>query len=116
MLLQKQRGGGSDMRFDEYRSHDAVGLAALVAKGEVSAGELLDVAVARMGEVNPQINAVTLDMTAQARAAPAGPGPLSGVPYLLKDLGAYYAGVPTTGGSRLFSKTPAAADSAITRL
>ena len=36
------------MRFDEYRSRDAVGLAALVAKGEVTAGELLDTAVARM--------------------------------------------------------------------
>jgi amidase len=49
------------MRFDEYRRQDAVGLAALVAKGEVTAGELLDVATARMAEVNPQINAVTLD-------------------------------------------------------
>src|SRR5436190_13814355 len=116
MLATGAPGEEQAMRFDEYRSHDAVGLAALVAKGEVTAGELLDVAVARMGQVNPQINAVTLDMTAQARANPPGAGPLGGVPYLLKDLGAYYAGVPTTGGSRLFSKSPAAADSAITRL
>ena len=29
------------MKFDEYRQHDAVGLAEQVAKGEVSAGELL---------------------------------------------------------------------------
>ena len=104
------------MRFDEYRSHDAVGLAALVAKGEVTAGELLDVATARMAQVNPQLNAVTRDLTAEARAQPAGQGPLAGVPYLLKDLGAAYGGVPTTYGSKLFSQTPAAADSAITRL
>ena len=62
------------MRFDEYRSHDAVGLAGLVAKGEVTAGELLDVAVARMAEVNPRLNAVTLDMTAEARTQHRGRG------------------------------------------
>jgi Asp-tRNA(Asn)/Glu-tRNA(Gln) amidotransferase A subunit family amidase len=104
------------MRFDEYRAHDAVGLAALVAKGEVTAGELLDVAVARMADVNPQLNAVTRDLSDQARAAPAGQGPLAGVPYLLKDLGAAMAGLPTSGGSKMFSEVPAAADSAITRL
>ena len=71
------------MRFDEYRSRDAVGLAALVAKGEVTAGELLDTAVARMAEVNPQINAVTRDMTDLARGGGSGSGPLAGVPYLL---------------------------------
>ncbi|HEY0646280.1 amidase [Phenylobacterium sp.] len=104
------------MRFDEYRSHDAVGLAALVAKKEVTPGELLDVAVARMAEVNPKINAVTRDMTDLARGAPAGSGPLAGVPYLLKDLGAAYGGVPTTYGSKLFAQVVPAADSAMTRL
>lgn len=104
------------MRFDEYRSQDAVGLAALVAKGEVTASELLDVATARMAEVNPKINAVTRDMTDEARKAPTHNGPLAGVPYLLKDLGSAYGGVPMTAGSRLFSKVPSTADSALTRL
>ena len=104
------------MRFDEYRSHDAVGLAGLVAKGEVTAGELLDVAVARMAEVNPRLNAVTRDLSEQARAEAPGAGPLAGVPYLLKDLGAHMAGLPTSSGSKMFSEVPAAADSAITRL
>ena len=65
------------MRFDEYRAHDAVGLAALVRKGEVTAGELLDAALARTAEVNPKINAVTRDMSGLARKAPAGEGPCS---------------------------------------
>ena len=104
------------MRFDEYRSHDAVGLAGLVAKGEVTAGELLDVAVARMAEVNPRLNAVTRDLSEQARAEAPGAGPLAGVPYLLKDLGAHMAGLPTSSGSKMFSETPAVADSAITKL
>ncbi|MFD1190173.1 amidase [Phenylobacterium conjunctum] len=106
------------MKFEEYRKHDAVGLAGLVAKGEVSAGELLDTAVARMAEVNPALNAVTLDLTEMARKAlPAKPqGPLGGVPYLLKDLGAMMAGTVTTGGSRLWKDNLAAADSAIVTL
>ncbi|MDB5495963.1 MAG: 6-aminohexanoate-cyclic-dimer hydrolase, partial [Phenylobacterium sp.] len=97
------------MQFEEYRRHDAVGLAELVARREVSAGELLDVAVGRMAEVNPQINAVTRDLSDRARSEPPGEGPLAGVPYLLKDLGAALAGVPTTLGSRMFAQsTPAA--------
>lgn len=104
------------MRFDEYRSHDAVGLAALVAKREVTAGELLATAAARMAEVNPKINAVTRDMTDLARDGGSGTGPLAGVPYLLKDLGAAYAGVPTTSGSRLFAEVVPDTDSAMTRL
>ena len=46
------------MRFEEYRQYDAVALAGLVGKGEVSAGELLDLAIARAEAVNPKINAI----------------------------------------------------------
>jgi hypothetical protein len=35
------------MRFEEYRRFDAVALAGLLKKGELSAGELLDMAIAR---------------------------------------------------------------------
>jgi len=104
------------MKFDDYRKHDAVGLAGLVAKGEVSAGELLETAVARMAQVNPKLNAVTLDLAERARqetAAAKPEGPLAGVPYLLKDLGALLAGTPTTGGSALWKDNVPAADSAI---
>jgi Asp-tRNA(Asn)/Glu-tRNA(Gln) amidotransferase A subunit family amidase len=104
------------MRFDEYRSHDAVGLAALVANGEATPDELLDAALARLAEVNPQINAVTIDLSDRARGAKAGGGPLAGVPYLLKDLGAALEGTPTSSGSRVFADQKAAADSALTRL
>ncbi|MEZ6023610.1 MAG: hypothetical protein R3C16_09440 [Hyphomonadaceae bacterium] len=68
------------MKFEEYRKHDAVGLAQLVAKGGVSADELLDVALERAA-VNPKINALILDLEDQARAAiRAGlpQGPLAG--------------------------------------
>lgn len=103
------------MNFEDYRRHDAVGLAELVARREVSAGELLDAAAARMADVNPAINAVTQDLTARARNETASPhGAFAGVPFLLKDLGATLAGTPTTSGSRLLANNVAAADSAIT--
>ncbi len=102
------------MNFEDYRAQDATGLAALVAGGEVSAGELLDAAVARMAEVNPQINAVTLDLTQRARSEAQADGPLAGVPFLLKDLGAAMAGTVTSRGSRMFAHSTAAADSALT--
>jgi Asp-tRNA(Asn)/Glu-tRNA(Gln) amidotransferase A subunit family amidase len=102
------------MTRDEYMSHDAVGLAGLVAKGEITAAEALEAAVGRMEEVNPKINAVTQSLADRARrqvekGAPSGP--LGGVPYLLKDLGPQLAGTATTGSCKLYAQHVAAQDS-----
>ena len=35
------------MRFDEYRKHDAISLAELIAKRQISAEEVLEAAIAR---------------------------------------------------------------------
>ena len=48
------------MAFREYGNYDGVGLAELVRKKQVSAGELLDEAIARTAKVDPQINAVVV--------------------------------------------------------
>ncbi len=58
------------MRFDEFRSHDALGLAALVRQGEVTPGDLLDASIQRADGVNPRLNAIVrrLDGPARARA------------------------------------------------
>ncbi len=85
--------------------YDALGLAELVARGEVSPLELLEGAIERVAEVNPEINAVVTPMYEQARQSISEgvpEGPFAGVPFLLKDLRAFYAGVPTTSGSRFF--------------
>lgn len=105
------------MKFEEYRRHDAVGLAGLVSKGEVSAAELLDTALERMAQVNPALNAVTLELADFGRkeAADKPTGALAGVPYLLKDLGALLEGTVTSSGSALLKDNVAAADSAITK-
>ena len=104
------------MNVSDYMAHDAVGLAALISAGEVSAAEALEAALARCEAVNPRINAVTQDLAESARAAVrngAPDGPLGGVPFLLKDLSVQLAGAATTGGSRLFGDSPAGTDSAL---
>lgn len=90
---------------NDYGNYDALGLAELVRKREVSAQELLDEALARVERVNPRINAVIRPMQEQATSSiKAGlpDGPFSGVPFLIKDLMAAYAGVPMMQGSRFF--------------
>jgi Asp-tRNA(Asn)/Glu-tRNA(Gln) amidotransferase A subunit family amidase len=57
------------MKSDEYVRFDAIGLAQLVARGEVTAEELLDAALARMEAVNPKINAVIVNLADEARSA-----------------------------------------------
>jgi amidase len=87
---------------EAYESNDATGLAELVAEGEVTAGELLDEAIARVERVNPSINAVVHDAHELARASiEAGlpEGPFRGVPFLLKDLYAEMAGTELCNGS-----------------
>jgi amidase len=105
------------MRFEEYRRCDAVALADLVRKGEVSAGELLDVAIARAEAVNPKINAIVHKQYEQARATIGKGlpnGPLAGVPYLIKDLAIFQAGEPARLGSSLYADFIADHDSSYT--
>ncbi|HZK78273.1 MAG TPA: amidase, partial [Gemmatimonadaceae bacterium] len=89
----------------DFSSHDALSLAALVRTGEVSPRELVASAIERIEALNPKLNAVVHKMYDTALKQADGPlpdGPFKGVPFLLKDLGAWYAGEPLTGGSRLF--------------
>ncbi|GHC51654.1 amidase [Streptomyces flavofungini] len=90
------------MDYRDYGTYDAVGLAELVARGDVSAAELLETALARADEVNGKINAIVRPMpvVARERAAGALSGPFAGVPFLIKDLMQDYAGRPTGRGSR----------------
>jgi amidase len=93
------------MKFAEYRKYDAVGLAALVVKRQVSAKEVLETAMARAEEVNPSINAIIHKQYEQARTVLTNglpQGPLSGAPFLIKDLGFFEPGEPATFGSSLF--------------
>ena len=55
---------------NDYESHDGIGLAELVRGGQVSAGELLGAALARMERRNPQLNAVVTPLHEAAALAP----------------------------------------------
>jgi amidase len=87
---------------DEFAFMDATTLAELVRRREVPASELVDAAINRIEHLNPVINAVVTPMYEQAHAVAAGKltkGPFTGVPFLLKDMIASYAGVRMTQGS-----------------
>jgi len=93
------------MKFADYRKYDAVGLAALIAKRQVSTKEVLETAIARAEQVNPSINAIIHKQYEQARTAATHglpKGPLTGVPFLIKDLAFFEPGEPATFGSSLF--------------
>jgi amidase len=95
------------VRLPEYDRLDATALAALVARREVTPLELLEAALERVDARNPPLNAIVAryDDEARARArSPLPPGPLSGVPFLLKDLLAAWKGHPLTGSSRLLAR------------
>jgi amidase len=106
------------MRTDEYLRHDALGLADLVHRGEVSAVELLDVAIARIEAHNPALNAVVRTRYDAARAEATAvdrSAPLAGVPFLVKDLLATIAGEPTSGGNRALATLTMPHDSEMVR-
>jgi amidase len=91
------------MLLPEYDKMDAIGLAKLIANGELSAAEVLDAAIERIETRNPALNAVNYKAYDAARETVARgipEGPFTGVPFLLKDLGFAWAGHPLTGGSR----------------
>jgi amidase len=92
------------MAFREYGNFDAIGLADLVRKKQVSAKELLDEAIARTAKVDPEINAVVVkhyDYAARQIDNGLPDGPFTGVPFLLKDLD-LLEGTRTTFGASLY--------------
>jgi len=105
------------MAFSEYDRHDALGLAELVAKKQVTAAELLDEAIARAERFNPALGAIVYKDYERARQMAQGPlpaGPFTGVPFLFKDIFAMVQGTPTRQGSRFFPPFPADHDSTLT--
>ena len=98
---------------DELATIDAIASAELVRNGEVTALELVEAAIERIEALNPRLNAVVTPLYDRAREQARGPhpdGPLAGVPFLLKDLGAAIGGTRQTRGSRAHRDTVSAAD------
>lgn len=98
---------------------DGVGIATLIAAGEVSAAEVLEEAIERIEELNPHFNAVVYKAYDYARqlareVAPATSA-LAGVPFVAKDLALDWAGMPTTNSCSFYAGQVASSDSEIAR-
>jgi Asp-tRNAAsn/Glu-tRNAGln amidotransferase A subunit and related amidases len=97
---------------------DATAQAELVRSKQVKPIELVDGAIERIERLNPQLNAVITPMYDEARRVANGKlpaGPFTGVPFLMKDLGAMYAGVRQAMGSAFMKDFVAPIDSELTR-
>ena len=102
----------------EVATLDAVAQANLVRSGQVTATELVWGAIDRIEALNPTLNAVitpTFDSALAAAATMPATGPLSGVPFLVKDLVVEIAGVPFHEGSKFLSDHVSTYDSEIVR-
>jgi len=87
---------------------DATAQAELVRRREASPLELVDAAIQRIQNVNPQLNAVVWERfekaRQEARSAQLPQGPFTGVPFLTKDLGCTTEGEPDSSGSRFLKQ------------
>lgn len=101
---------------------DGTRLAEAIARCEVSAREVVEACLARTRQMNPALNAVTVDLSAAAREAADladaavargdALGPLHGVPVLIKE-NVDQAGCATTNGVPAFRDVMATDDSPV---
>ncbi len=102
------------MTFKEFADHDGLGLAALIAKKQISPLEVLDASIERIERHNPALNAVVHKAYDEARATATGTlpeGPFKGVPFLIKDLGLKVKNWPRTSASHFAAIAADAEDS-----
>ncbi|MDH3669337.1 MAG: amidase family protein [Paracoccaceae bacterium] len=92
------------MDLTEYARHDALGIADLIARGEISAREAALTTMRAVEAVNPRVNAVIEtydDRIENLDETSLGDGPFRGVPFLIKDVFGHEEGRLVEFGSRL---------------
>jgi amidase len=97
------------MKPEEYIELDAMGLAALVHRGEVTPQELTEAAIERIEALNARLNAVVERDYGGARVAACAvdlTAPLAGVPFLAKDMNIEVAGLHLTSSCRWLAGLP----------
>ncbi|MBO0861011.1 MAG: amidase [Chloracidobacterium sp.] len=102
----------------EYDKYDALSLAELIAKKEITPAELLDAVRLRAEYINPKINAFShfyFDKAREQIEGGLGQGPFHGVPFALKDLGQYLEGTITSAGGRIWKDQIANYDSTLVK-
>ena len=86
-----------------YAETDAVGLAALVRRGEVAPATLVEAAATLIERIDPSLNAVIHKLFDHGRRMAERvdrTATLAGVPFLAKNLASMWQGVPQSNGSR----------------
>ena len=87
---------------DELAQFDATAQAELVARGALSARDLVDAAIERIELVDGRLNAVIHRRFERARdEASEATGPFAGVPFLVKDAVCHTAGDPFHAGMQV---------------
>jgi len=93
---------------DELYNHDGMALAELVNKGEITAGELLDVVINRIETLNPKLNAIeqtNIELAREKARQGLPEGPFTGVPSFIK-ANIDFPGFSTTYSSKGFANAP----------
>lgn len=114
---------GPNMTLHSVTTQDGLALAAQIACKDVSVREAVDAAIGAIERLNPLLNAVVAERFDAARAEadqmertrPERPGPLWGVPFLLKDVNLYSSVLPTRFASRFFADAHPKGDSTLVR-
>jgi len=104
------------LSFEEYAARDALDLAELVRRGEVTPAEVMNCALAAFDSRDTALNAVVIrnDDLAMSDAAAPPDGAFRGVPFLAKDVNVAVAGWPMTHACRYFADAaPDDTDSAL---
>ena len=99
---------------DDFSWASSSDIAHAVASGQASAASVTEAALARIGKLNPVLNAFTAVTAERARAQAAkidasgkSKLPLAGVPFAVKNL-FDIAGIPTVAGSKINRSHPPA--------
>ena len=102
---------------EEYKELDAIDLANLISKKEVTPDELLDIAENLRKSLDPSINSIvqTLAKEAAQQIIESKNGPFNGVPFLIKNLNQQIKATITTNGSALYKNEIAEDDTTLVK-
>ena len=94
------------MNFADYADLDAIAVSAAIKKGDLSAVDVIDKAIAISERLNPRLNAVVMTNHDNARETvrhQLPDSPIAGTPFLLKDVNQFTHDMPTTFSCRFFN-------------
>jgi amidase len=104
--------------FEEILDLDATAQAELIRRKEIKSIELVEAAIERVEKLNPSLNLVITTLFDRAKSAAVGKisdGPFTGVPFLMKDIGALLADAPMAMGTMLLKDFVPDHDSELTK-